>query len=243
MAETVTIYREPTVAEEQQAIGDELMQKRLTATGHDAKPVPIGGQHYDRVPESMKENAPADWRQLPVAQVEVLPEYGEQHDNLVQLRKDLEQVKRVIDSLGPSCEARMRLREKLEKEETAEEEKTMLMMQIEEATRKRDAAFDSINLMVGKIEDSDATTDDTTKSRMQALAIELRSRGTQDFKNKEEFHVFWSFCRQTNQKIFGEQKKLLERIKVIKREKTAAIKETKATDAPLNEVKPKDVAA
>ncbi len=63
-----------TVGEAQDAIGDELLQNRLTAEGHDAKAVPIGGQNHARIPESMKENAPADWRQLPEAQIELLPE-------------------------------------------------------------------------------------------------------------------------------------------------------------------------
>lgn len=222
---TVPGERQPTVGEEVDEIGRELREKRLAADGHDETPVPAGHFLDNRIPESMKAGAPDDWTKLPVAQVEVLPEYGPEHDRIVALRKELEQVKRTIDSLGPACETHMKLTQKLASGGLSEEDQTMVMTKDEDAKRRRDAAFDSIDHMVAGIEDTDATTRDTTKSCMEEMARELRERGSVDFASKEHFSEYWTFCRAQTQKIFKENRMLLERIKAIKKAHQQAGKE------------------
>lgn len=199
-----------------------MAQARVAATGHDAEAVPLFGiRNPSRVPDSMKEGAPQDWRDLPEAQVEILPQYGAEHDNLVALRTELEQMKRTINAIGPFCETRLRCTQKLKKGGISEEETVATTAQDEEARKKRDAAFESIKLVVSKIEETDASTLETTKTRLEAIVNDVVEKGSKDFQSKEEFAEYWGFLRQQTSKIFAEQKKLLERIKVIKKAATA----------------------
>lgn len=200
------------------AVGDQLLHARESATGLDAKPVPTYGLAHQRVPESMKENAPADWRAIPVHQIEILPEYGPEHDTLVTLRKDLEGMKRSIQALGPILETRLRCAKRLEGADLSEDgganlsqEHVMALTQDEEAQRKRDATFEALRKQVEK------TEDEQTRTRLTPVIEEICKRGAKEFHTKDQYAEFWSFLKQQAQKIFMEQKKLLERIKVIKK--------------------------
>lgn len=207
------------------SVADELAKARLTATGVDEKPVPV---HYSRhghsVPVSMKENAPTDWRELPETQIEILPEYGEEHDELVRLRTDLEGMKRTINGIGPILETRLRCAMKLRKgEDLSEEDKVVILSQDEDAKKKRDASFESLKLGLEK------TKDEITRTRLEPVIAEILEGGSVDFNTKDEYAKFWTFLRQQTQKIFAEQKKLLERIKVIKRGAAAAQQAAQST--------------
>lgn len=208
---------EQTVGEQVDIIAEQMHQARIVAEGHDAKAVPVFGIYQSRVPDSMKADN-GNWRELPEAQVEILPEYGPEHDRLVALRTELEQLKRTINTIGPFVEARMRCAAKLKNEGLSESEEVMLMTQDEDARKKRDAAFESIQRVVEKIEDTDASTSETIKSRLEAVVKEIVEKGSKDFSGKDEYAEYWGFLRHQTQKIFAEQKKLLERIKVIKRQ-------------------------
>lgn len=201
--------------EEIDAVGDDIIRLRETATGLDTIAVPLGMQ---RVPESMKENAPANWRNIPVHQIEILPEYGEEHDELVRLRTDLEGMKRLINSLGPICETRLRCQMKLKDADLSAEnganltqEQVMVLAQDEGAIQKRDIAFETLKKKI------DNTKDEVTRTRLTPVIDEVIRRGSADFAAKDQYAEYWSFLKGQSTKIFAEQKKLLERIKVIKR--------------------------
>jgi len=206
------------------AVGDQIVKLREAATGWDTTAVPTYGQR--RVPESMKENAPADWREIPVHQVEILPEYGEEHDDLVRLRTDLEGMKCAINSLGPICEIRLRCATKLKElgtdlsEEGAAnltQDQVMILAQDEEAQGKRDIIFENLRKGIQN------TKDDTTRTRLTPVIEEIVTRGKVDFQTKDQYVEYWGFLQSQTRKIFAEQKKLLERIKVIKRDVQAKL--------------------
>jgi len=210
-----------TVGEQVDAIAEDMVRMRAEADGHDATAVPLFGVRQGRIPEQMKEDAPVDWTKLPEAQIEILPDYGPEHDRLVHLRSELEQMKRTINSLGPLCESQVRYATALQQQDLSEEKRAQTMARDAEAQQKRDAAFESLRLVVEKIEDSDASTIETVKSRLEAMVADIVQRGSTDFRTKEIYAEYWGFLRSQTQKIFAEQKKLLERIKVIKREAQA----------------------
>lgn len=194
------------------SVADDLAKARLTATGVDEKPVPVNySRHGHSVPVSMKENHFTDWRELPETQIEILPEYGPEHDELVRLRTDLEGMKRTINGIGPILEARLRCAMKLKNEDLSEEDKVMVLTQDADAKNKRDASFESLKFGLEK------TKDEITRTRLEPVIAEILEGGSKDFNTKDEYATFWTFLRSQTQKIFAEQKKLLERIKAIKR--------------------------
>jgi len=211
-----------TVGEVIEAVGDQIIRLRETATGWDTVAVPTYGIGKQNVPDSMKENAPQNWRDIPIPQVEILPEYGPEHDSLVQLRKDLEGMKKSLTALGPILETRLRCAQRLEDADLSEgnsanlsQEHVMVLMQDEEAQRKRDFTFEALRKQIEK------TEDEVTKRKLTPVIEEICKKGAKEFTTKEQYAEFWGFLKQQNTKIFAEQKSLLERIKVIKRAKAA----------------------
>lgn len=216
-----------TVGDVIDAVGDQIIKYRETATGWDTVAVPTYGIGKQNVPESMKENAPQNWRDIPIHQVEILPEYGPEHDSLVQLRKDLEGMKRSITAIGPILETRLRCAQQLKDVNldgdsegngaNLSQDHVMFLMQDEEAQRKRDFTFESLRKQIEK------TEDERTKKKLTPVIEEICKRGGKEFTTKEQYAEFWGFLKQQNTKIFAEQKNLLERIKVIKRAKQAEL--------------------
>merc|ERR1719498_1687900 len=91
----------------------------------------------------------------------------------------------------------------------------MVLMQDEEAVRKRDFTFETLRKQIEK------TDDEVTRKKLTPVIEEVCQKGMKDFKTKDQYAEFWGFLKQQNAKIFAEQKSLLERIKVIKRAKHA----------------------
>jgi hypothetical protein len=155
--------------------------------------VPYSGAN--KVPSSMPSEYPESSQ--PDINVE---SYGPEYERIFSLRESLSELKKKIVAITSPIEALIRLRSN-----SAPNEK------IEKELSKKEDAIQSLLIM------KDVFTN--TEMREKTLVIETIVEGAgKDYNSVEDFFQFSVLCKRESQKIFNEQKQLLEILKKIKKQ-------------------------
>eukprot|EP01119_Soliformovum_irregulare_P004391 TRINITY_DN15381_c0_g1_i1.p1 TRINITY_DN15381_c0_g1~~TRINITY_DN15381_c0_g1_i1.p1 ORF type:complete len:200 (+),score=59.99 TRINITY_DN15381_c0_g1_i1:94-693(+) len=167
--------------------------------------VPLGG---GRVPEGLK--GQEDWTKLPEQPVEQKEEdYGPEYAATFKLRTDLEKLKKALANLNPPLDALLKLR--TQKVAADASQHTKFDTAIGKETKKRDEAIANIRslepLFVG------------TDYDINNAAMEEILSGALKELNQEQLTDYMLGARRQSQKIFNEQKALLEKLKQLKKNK------------------------
>ena len=160
----------------------------------DTTPVPIGG---GRVPESM----PSAFPDAPVSNE--LPT-DEEYYRIQDLRNLLGDFKKVLSSICPAIEAKLRAKQLKdpEKRETALQDRARVLIQVLQQTveykPKLVPCYDYV-------ESYDSTVD------------EIVEKGGFEYEEKEQYGDYMFMVTHVTQRIFKDQRLLLERMKQIKK--------------------------
>lgn len=161
--------------------------------------VPLGGA---RVPDAMKDHA--NWQNMPVhdaAATQPEVSYGPEYEAKMKLRNDLGELKKAISSLSIPVESVMKLRQTSADDPALPGER-----------QKRDGAVQELldfKLLFpegSEFGEKCAVVDEIAKQVPQTEEM-----------TQEQYMEYMMMVRRHTQKIFNEQKALLERIKQIKK--------------------------
>jgi hypothetical protein len=181
---------------------------RESATFHAGNPtaVPLGGE---RVPESMRGEAAADWRSLPDAPLAIDEDFGPEYHAAMAAHKTLGDCKKAISVLNKPVETAMRLR--CQYKDAEGDDKTSLLARWQGAENDRDGALSAATQTILNMSDGDIS------ERTRSCVQDTVTRGQFHFEDKETFGEYMQVLQKANQAIFADQKKLLARIKDIKK--------------------------
>jgi hypothetical protein len=160
----------------------------------DPTPVPVGGV---RVPESM----PSAYPDAPV--VNDVP-MDEVYYRLQDLRNLLGEFKKVLSSICPAIEAKLRAKKfkDVEKRETAVMERAQALIQVLQQAVEYKA---KLMPCYEYVENYDATID------------EIVEKGGYEYQEKEEYGEYMFMVTHVTQRIFKDQRIMLDRMKQIKK--------------------------
>merc|ERR1711904_218212 len=171
------------------------------------KPVPTWGA---RVPESMGGDAEANWRDLPVNQIAIEPEYPPEYHKAMADYELFNKVKKTISVLNKPVENAFKVRFQYKGAEG--DDKTALESRLKGEEVIRDGALNAAQALFDKIDP--ACLSDRSKHNMK----ELFERGRYPFEDRNTMGDYMLVLQRGNQALFADQKKLLEKIKKIKKE-------------------------
>mmetsp|Transcript_32979 Transcript_32979/g.37428 ORF Transcript_32979/g.37428 Transcript_32979/m.37428 type:complete len:223 (+) Transcript_32979:114-782(+) len=172
----------------------------------DPTPVATGGQ---RIPESM----PSVYTEEKKVEVS---NYGPDYDRLMNLRAKLGDFKKTASKVGPSIEGVMRLNEKMNAADTKEAQKTKLEAQVKAEEAKLANTVSDLNAYKSLFE---AGTE--FDAPYLGAIDEITTGAHTKYADKDQYGDFVFLIRRHTQRVFKDQKNLLEQIKKIKREKEA----------------------
>jgi len=171
------------------------------------KPVPTGGA---RVPESMGGDAEANWRDLPVNQIAIEPEYPPEYHKAMADYELFNKVKKTISVLNKPVENAFKVRFQYKNSEG--DDRTALESRLKGEENLRDGAINAARGLFDKVDP--ACLSDRSKHVMK----ELFERGCYPFEDRNTMGDYMLVLQRGNQALFADQKKLLEKIKKIKKE-------------------------
>jgi len=171
------------------------------------KAVPTGGA---RVPESMGGENAANWRDLPVDQIAIEPEYPPEYHKCMADYQKFNQVKKMISVLNKPVENAWKVRFQYKNAEG--DDKTALESRLKGEENNRDGAINAAKALFDHLDP--ANLSDRSKFTMK----ELFERGTYPFEDRDTMGDYMLVLQRGNQVIFADQKLLLAKIKKIKKE-------------------------
>jgi hypothetical protein len=174
--------------------------------GGDPRPVKV---NEATVPDNMRTNQ-LEWSEAPPTEV---VDYGPEYTRVEKMRNDLGELKKLLVGVVPPLESIVRLKVKLAT--SPDDQKPKVQAQIDQDIQKRDAAIDAL-LKFGELEWFQPGKEYASQ---QAVIQEIGLNARHDFVNAEELFEFGSQAKREGQKLFAEQKVLLQRLKDIKKEK------------------------
>ncbi|EFA84177.1 hypothetical protein PPL_03251 [Heterostelium album PN500] len=177
---------------------------------HNDTPIPMGGK---AIPAGME--ADADWMNQPIVETPTVKEdYGEEYNTVEKLREELGNLKKLITNLATAVEGVFRCQALSEDPATSEAEKNKLASMIPDQINKRDKAIEQIEKVLPIFENTDYVS--YKQGSEEVITI---SKTT--FKTKEDNFNFGTACKKLTTNIFRDQKTLLDKMKAIKKAKSA----------------------
>jgi len=170
-------------------------------------PVPVGGA---RVPESMGGEAAANWRDLPVDQIAIEPQYPPEYHKAMADYDLFNKIKKTVSTLNKPVENAYKVRVQYKGAEG--DDKTALESRLKGEEAMRNASLDAAEGLFNQVDSS--CLGDRTKHVMK----ELFERGRYPFEDRDTMGDYMLVLQRGNQALFADQKNLLAKIKKIKKE-------------------------
>jgi len=170
----------------------------------DPRPVKV---NEASVPDNMRTNQ-LEWSE---AQPTEVVDYGPEYTRVEKMRNDLGDFKKLLVGVVPPMESIVRLKVKLAT--SPGDQKPKVQTQIDQDIQKRDAAIDAL-VKFGELEWFQPGKEYADK---QTVIKEVSEKARQDYVNAEDLFEFGSLTKIEGQKLFAEQKVLLQKLKDIKK--------------------------
>jgi len=170
-------------------------------------PVPVGGT---RVPESMGGEAAANWKDLPVDQIAIEPEYPPEYHKAMADYELFNKVKKTMSTLNKPVENAYKVRVQYKGAEG--DDKTALESRLKGEEAIRNGSIDAVQALMDLIDP--ATLSDRSKHNMK----EVLERGRYPFEDRDTMGDYMLVLQRGNQALFADQKVLLAKIKKIKKD-------------------------
>ncbi|CAK8998397.1 unnamed protein product [Durusdinium trenchii] len=182
--------------------------------------VPLGG---DRVPESLAasmggEAEVKNWRDLPDAPLSLEDDYGPDYKRWMDAHKTLNDCKKAIAVVNKPVEVAMKLR--VQYKEAEGEDKSAYQGRLKGAENDRDGALDAATATILGM------SPEVISERCRSCVEDVVKKGKFEFIDKETYGEFIQILKRanqdathasTNQEIFMDQKRILQKIKDIKK--------------------------
>jgi hypothetical protein len=188
------------------AIRDELIGARTSASSYDNKPVQLHGTAH--IPQGMEDHS--DWKNLPVQESAAIDSalYGEEYVRVEKQRNELGELKKTISALTIPVAAVEK--NKLAAAAADDENKREKLLENNEREQKR---REEVLLQLEKHKSVFGEASEWGQIIAKILT-DCRAAAS-----AEQFVSFNDYCKTQTQRIFRDQKKLLEELKKIKKNK------------------------
>ena len=189
----------------------------------DSRPIPTGG-------ESLPKLLDQEFVEIKGQKVSVcsenpidtkLSDYGPEHDEFMAIRSTLTDLKNLAAKICTSIEVKRKNNEIIDPNSTDEKIKNKNAKMVEKDQGNLDTAFDNLQKFSQNLSGKHSIV-----QYYKAAIEEILEGAKTNYEDKEKYANYMFMVRKHTQKIGQDQKKLLEDIKKIKKQKEAEAKNT-----------------